>query len=181
MRPPRPEMSDPNPPPALAPREPNTEVRTSGKLWTASFLVGALALVVAFLDRTTHLSFLRETAGGLGTELEPDEIDVVIGLAFWGTLGALLVVILIEMILVRPLLKGGGWARWALLCALVLQVGAALLATAFLAGSDTGLQPVPWLVIAQAVLAGAALVACLLPGATRWFRAGRGASQRRPA
>ncbi|MBG6217279.1 hypothetical protein IWX75_001734 [Arthrobacter sp. CAN_A6] len=181
MRPPRPEMSDPKPPPALAPREPNTEVRVSGRLWTASFLVGALALVVAFLDRTTHLDFLRETAGGLGTGLEPDEIDIVIGLAFWGTLGALLFVILVEMILVRPLLRGGGWARWALLGALVLQIGAALLATAFLAGSGTGFQPVPLLAIASAVLACAALVACLLPGATRWFRSGRLTSQRRPA
>ncbi|WP_155850160.1 hypothetical protein [Arthrobacter sp. Br18] len=181
MRPPRPEMSEPNPPPVLAPREPSSEVKLSGRLWAASFLLGGIALVIAFLERTTHVEFLRETANGLNSGLEPAELDVVIGLAFWSTLGALGVVLLLEVALVRPLLKGRGWVRWALLVALVLQVGAAFLATAFLAGPDSSFQPVPLLVIGQAVLACAALVACLLPGATRWFRSGQMTSERRPA
>ncbi|MDQ0734033.1 hypothetical protein [Arthrobacter agilis] len=170
MRPPRPEMSNATPPPITADREPPPLLRVAGGLWLASVAAGALALVIAFLDRETFLSGIQDTALSVDAGIAPEDAEMAATIAFWGSLGAFAVVLLLVVLFVRPLLRGRGWARWALLAVLLLDAGAVLLVQAFLSTDTAGFQPVPHLAVAQLALGVIALAVTLMPPISRWFR-----------
>ncbi len=165
-------MSNAVPPPITAARQPPSLLRVAGGLWFAALAAGVAALVIAFLDRESHLASIQDTALGLDPGVAPEDAEMAATIAFWGSLGALAVVLLITALLVRLLRRGRGWARWALLAVLVLDAGAVLLVQAFLGTDAAGFQPVPHLAIAQLVLAAVALAVTLLPPVSRWFRSG---------
>jgi hypothetical protein len=170
MRPTRPEMSNAVPPPIVRQHRPPPLLRVAGGLWLLGVGTGAVSLVFAFLDREAHLDDLRETALTLDSQLDAARVDEVVSIALWGTMGAFALVLLVEALLVEPLLRGQGWARWVLLGTVVLNAGAVLLVLAFLGNDSPGFQPVPHLAVAQLLLAVVALVLTLLPPAARWFR-----------
>lgn len=181
MRPPRPEMSDTTPPPIPPTRTPAGSVRLAGRLWFGSVVVGLAAVVLRVLDREGPLSYLRRTAGELDAGLADADLETVALIAFWGTVGALLIVLLAEAVLIRPFLAGRGWTRWVLAVLLVLNLGSVLLASAFLTDDSGGLQLPFVLLVVQAVLAAAALLVALLPASSRWFREPRdGTATHRP-
>ncbi|MHA7209801.1 hypothetical protein [Arthrobacter sp. MDT1-65] len=170
MRPPRPEMSNAVPPPVTTERQPPPLLRMAAGIWLASLAAGVAALVIAFLDRETFLANLQDTALSLESGVATEDAEMVATIAFWGSLGALAVVLLVTGLLVRTLLRGRGWTRWALLAVLVLDAGAVLLVQAFLGTDAAGFQPVPHLAMAHLVLAAVALVVALLPQVSRWLR-----------
>ncbi|MHA7281120.1 hypothetical protein ACX80H_15385 [Arthrobacter sp. MDT2-2] len=133
-------------------------------------VAGVVSLVFAFLDREAHLDDLRETAGTLDSQVDAAQVDEVVSIALWGTMGAFALVLLVGALLVGPLLRGRAWARWSLLGTVILNAGAVLLVLAFLGNGSPGFQPVPHLAMAQLLLAVVALVLSLLPPAARWFR-----------
>lgn len=163
-------MSNAVPPPIL--REPSAPrtVRNAGRLWLLGVGAGVVSLVVALLDREAHRAALRETAANLDTRVDPADLDRVTAIALWGTLGGFALVLLVQALLVRPLLRGRGWARWALLATVVADAGAVVLVFAFLGGDSPGFQPAPALAAVHLILAVLALVVGLLPPASRWFR-----------
>jgi len=163
-------MSNAVPPPVTRAVAPPPLVRYVGALWLMAGVVGAVALVFAFLDRDTHLAGLRETAAGLDGTADAARLDQVAALAFWGTLAVFAVVLVLEALLVRPLLRGRGAVRWALLLVLLLDVGAVLLVSAFLGDDSAGFQPTPQLAGVQLAAATLAFVLGVLPPASRWFR-----------
>lgn len=163
-------MSNAVPPPIVREQAAPRVVRASGGLWLLGAVAGVVALVFAFLDREAHLDTLRETAGSLDTEVDASAVDQVASVALWGTMGAFALVLLLEALLVRPLLRRRGWARWALLMMVVFNAGAVLLVLAFLGSDAEGFQPAPHLAVVQLVLAVLALLLCLLPAAARWYR-----------
>ncbi|THJ67857.1 hypothetical protein E8P82_03215 [Arthrobacter echini] len=170
MRPPRPEMSDTTPPPVLLTRSPTGTVRLAGWLWFSSVALGLAAVVLRVLDREGQLSYLQETAAEVDATIPAADLETVALIAFWGTVGALLIVFLSEAILVRPFRLGLGWTRWVLTVLLVVNLGATLLASAFLTDDSGTLQPTPVLLSVQALLAVAALILSFLPTSSRWFR-----------
>jgi hypothetical protein len=130
-----------------------------------------VAALLAFLNRRAQLDRLREAAAGIGTERDPMTLETVASVAWWGALGAVLVLIGIEALLLAVLLRRRGWPRWVLLALLpvhlaVLAAGGSILAPP---GAQTYFV---LLLVAQAVLGAAALAASLFPRANAWFRSG---------
>ncbi|BBE22122.1 hypothetical protein MN0502_10050 [Arthrobacter sp. MN05-02] len=172
MRPPRPELSNAVPPPIVRERTAPPSVRSAGGLWLLGVVAGVVSLVFAFIDREAHLATLRETAGELDTQVDAAGVDQVASVALWGTLGLFALVLLIEALLVRPLLRGRGGTRWAVLAMVVVDAGAVLLVFAFLGDDSPGFHPAPHLAALHLVLAVLALLLWLLPPASRWFAGG---------
>lgn len=170
MRPPRPEMSSTTPAPVKLPPNPPSTVRYAARLGLVGVVIGLVALVFSVVDRNGQLAHLRQTIGGVDSTLAQSDVDLVALSAFWGTLGLLAIVFLVQGLLIRPLQHGSGWARWVLLGLLAPDVVGLLLATAFLTDGSAGLQLVPLLLMAQLVLAVLAVLAALLPASSRWFR-----------
>ena len=169
-RPPRPEMSDRTPAPIRRTTPATTPVKVARSLWILSFAVGALLVIIAFLGRDRQLDALRELVVDLDPARDASTLDAVTELAFWGSLAAFAVVILVEAVLLRAVLRGRGRVRWALVLAVVAQVAASLLADAFLLATDEQGLYLRIALIAQLVSACAALVAGFTPGANAWFR-----------
>ena len=69
--PPRPPLSNASPAPIKAPTPPPGTVTASRSLWIASFVVGFLAIGVAFLARAAQVDELQELIG----DLMPGESD----------------------------------------------------------------------------------------------------------
>lgn len=177
MRPPRPEMSNTTPPPLNVPRKPAAPVRVAARLLSLGAVIGLASVVFRVLNQDTQLTYLRRTAGGVESGVPQSEIELVALVAFWGTIGLLVIVFLIQAILIGPLQRGKGWVRWVLLGLLVPNLLGLLLASAFLSDDTPGLQLTPLLLIAQVVLAVVAVLTMLLPAATRWFRQMRAESR----
>ncbi|WP_434992962.1 hypothetical protein [Arthrobacter sp. Ld5] len=173
MRPPRPELSNAVPPPALKVAAPPPLVRFVGALWLMGAVVGGAALVFAVLERELHLADLRETAAGLDPAADAARLDQVAALSFWGTLAVFAVVLVIEALLARPLLRGVGAVRWLLLVMLALDAGAVLLMFAFLGDGSTAFQPAVHLAGVQLAVAALAFLLGVLPPASWWFRDAR--------
>lgn len=163
-------MSNAVPPPVITEQPPPPVIRRAGTSWLLSVIAGVVAIVFALLDRETHVGSVRETAGSIDTQVDAADLDQVASIAFWGTLGVFGLVLLLEALLVRPLLRGRGWARWPLLVVVVVNTGAVLLVIAFLGNESAGFRYVPHLATGQLILAVVALVLSLLPPASRWFR-----------
>ena len=142
-------------------------------LWFMGGVAGVAALVFAYLDRDAHLARLGDTAAGIDAGADAARLDQVAAIAFWGTLALFAVVLVVGALLVRPLMRGHGGVRWALLVILALDVGAVLLVVAFLGEDSAGFQPTVHLAGAQLALAALAFLLCLLPPASRWFRDAR--------
>lgn len=172
-------MSNAVPPPALSKSAPPSLVRFVGALWLMGAAVGAAALVFAYLDRDTHLAALRETAAGVDAAADAARLDQVAAISFWGTLALFAVVLVVEALLARPLVRGAGVVRWALLVMLVLNAGAVLLVFAFLGDGSADFQPTVHLAGVQLAVAALAFLLGLLPPASRWFRDARSLRSRR--
>lgn len=166
-------MSDTTPAPIHVPRKPTTAVRAAGRFWSAAVLAGLAAVVVAILDREAQLRHVRETAADIAAATGGTDVEAVVQLAFWGTLGLLVIVFLVQAILTSALLRGVGWTRWVLLGFLALNLGALVPAAGFL--TRDSLTGTALLLPLQAVLAVVALICTFLPATTRWFREGRSA------
>ncbi len=169
--PPRPEFAGSAPAPIVVAVPPPGAVAAARSLWLAGFAAGIVAALLAFLNRRSQLDRLRGVAEGIGTERDPLTLDTVASVAWWGGLGAQLVLIGVEALLLAVLLRRRGWPRWVLLALLpvhlaVMAAGGSILAPP---GAETY---VVLLLVAQALLSAAALAASLLPRANAWFRRG---------
>jgi hypothetical protein len=86
-------------------------------------------------------------------------------------LGLLALVILIEAALLVVLLRRHGKVRFVLLAMLLVHGVVTLIADAFLAAPGDQELGIRVLLVMQLALAGAAVVASVLHGASQWFRA----------
>ncbi len=173
-RPPRPGMSDSTPAPVRR-LSPLTRTLLAARwLWLASIALGLIAGFFVFIYRADQIDRLKQMITELDATRAAETVNALSLLVFWGALGILALVLVLEAIMLSVMLRGHGAARWALLFLLVLNAGTVLLADAVLLPPD-GNGPYLWLLlIAQFVLAGAAFVCSLLPGASGWFRAQHG-------
>lgn len=177
-RPPRPTMSDSTPAPVRRLGPPTPTVRVARGLWLTSLALGAIAGFFVFLYRADQLERLRELVTDFDSSLDSETVDAVTLIVFWGGLGALALVLLLEAISLNILLRGHGGARWALIGMLVVHACTLVLADSVLIAPDQAGLYLWILLLAQLVLASTGLVFSFLPGASRWFRAEREARRR---
>ncbi len=166
--PPRPPISNASPAPIKPPTPAPGAITASRSLWVASFVLGFLAIGVAFLARSAQVDELREVI----RDLMPDESDSTLEraalIAYWTCIGLLVIVIVVESLLLRLVMNRRRGVRWAMVLFLFAHAAVAVAVDAFLALGDTGLY-VRLLLAAQLLLAGIAAIVALLPGVGRWL------------
>ena len=171
--PPRPEIGNRFPAPINEHVEPPRTLRVSRALWLLSFVSGLAAVAFTVLNRTEQHARLLEQVTALDPSRDAGVLEQVATLVFWGTVGALVLVIAIEALLMRSMMRRRSGARVGLFVMVIIHAIVAILAEAFLAAPGAEGGTVRWPLVAQLVLAGAALIAGMLPGAGAWFRSGR--------
>jgi hypothetical protein len=163
-------MSDRTPAPVLQPVVPTRQVKWARTLWLVSFAAGSIALLFAFVSRNEQLVRLRELVTELAPERDAETLAALASLVFWGTLALVALIIVIQAVLLRVMMRGHGGARWALMLFLFVGAGVSLIADAFaIPPGEDGLY-LRICLVAQLVVAGVALVLSLFPGASAWFR-----------
>ena len=147
-------------------------MKVARSVWRLSFVTGVAVIMFAFLSRDEHIAQLSDVIADVDPGRAAATLATAATIVFWGSLGALAAVLLIEALLLRAVLGRHRWAQWAQLLMLLVHAGVVVFAGAFIALGDQGpLTAV--LLILQLLLGGIALVASVLPGSGDWFRAGR--------
>ena len=171
-------MSDRTPAPVLKPIVPSRQVKVARTLWIVSFASGSIAMLFAFVARNEQLERLRELVTELAPERDAETLSALSSLVFWGTLGLVALVIVIQAVLLHAMMRGHGGVRWALLFTLIICAAIAVVADALvIPPGDEGLY-LRICLVAQLALAGAGSVLSLFPGASAWFRAQKKARRR---
>lgn len=152
--------------PRPRPRRPPT-VRATTALWWAGCLAAVTGISAALLD----LPALRDRLALLATAQDPaasadlvaDGVRATIALV----LGAVAAVVAVSLVWLALLLRGRGWARWALLLTAVAAVLALDVAQSVVTG---GADLDRWALVAAAGLFALALVPLLGRSARAFFR-----------
>ena len=171
--PPRPGFSYSAPAPiAVIPPAPGT-IRHGRTLWLVSFVAGLAVLVASFLTRDGHLERLRSVVEEMAPGGDAEAVTTATGIVFWGSGGALLLVMLLEAVMLGVVLGRQGWARWALVPLLAGHALVMLVATAFLVPDGEGGSYVMLLWGAELLLALVGLVLFFLPSSGAWLKSSR--------
>ncbi|HJW00639.1 MAG TPA: hypothetical protein VJ617_16220 [Arthrobacter sp.] len=139
-------------------------------LWLFSFVAGFAVLVGSFLTRDSHLERLRSVVDGMSPGGDADALTAASAIVFWGSTGAMLLVILLEAAALAIVNGRRGWVRWLIIPLLLVHVGAMLVAAAFLVPEGGGGNYVWLLWAAQILMAFAGLVLLFLPSSNAWLR-----------
>jgi hypothetical protein len=142
-------------------------------LWLLSLVAGSAVIVGSFMTRTSHLERLRTVVDGMAPGGDADAVTLSTAIVFWGSLGALLLLVLLQAGFLSAASGRRGWARWVLIPLLASQVVVMAVATAFLVPEGDAGSYVALLWGVQLLLGFAGLLALFMPSAGRWFRSGR--------
>ena len=174
--PPRPGLSYSTPPPIpVIPPLPRV-VRTSRSLWLFSFAAGLAVLLGSFVARESNLQRLRGLVADMAAGRDATSVSTTAEVVFWGSVGALLAVTLLEAVALAAVLGRRNWARWTLLPLLASHVLILVLASAFLVPAGAAGSYVVMLWGAGLLLALAGLSLLFLPSAGAWLKPERGSS-----
>ena len=172
--PPRPGLSYSTPPPIpVIPPLPRV-VRTSRSLWLFSFAAGLAVLLGSFVARESNLQRLRGLVADMAAGRDAASVSTTAEVVFWGSVGALLAVTLLEAVALAAVLGRRNWARWTLLPLLASHVLILVLASAFLVPAGAAGSYVVMLWGAGLLLALAGLALLFLPSAGVWLKPERG-------
>ncbi len=168
--PPRPGLSYSTPPPIpVVPQLPRT-VRTARTLWFLSFAAGLAVLLGSFVSRDSNLQRLRGVVADMAAGSDAASVSKAAEIVFWGSIGALLLVTLLEAAVLAAVLGRRNWARWTLLPLLASHVPVLFLASAFLVPAGAAGSYVVMLWGAGLLLALAGLALLFLPSAGAWLK-----------
>ncbi|WP_411722233.1 hypothetical protein [Mycetocola sp.] len=151
------------------PTKPTGPVKVARFLWLASFVVGLAVLAFAFLSRDDQIKRLSDVIADVDPNRAAETLTSAATIVFWSSFGAIAVVVVLEALLLRAVLRRHRWAQWAQLLVLLAHTGVVLLAGTFLALGDAGVL-IAALLIVQLVLGVVALVVSVLPGSGAWFQ-----------
>ena len=168
--PPRPGLSYSTPPPIpVTPPVPRI-VRTARTLWVLSFAAGLAVLLGSYVARDSNLQRLRGVVAAMAAGSDTGSVDTATDIVFWGSLGALLLVTVLQASALAAALGRRNWARWVLLLLLAAHLPVLLLASAFLVPGGSEGSYVVMLWCAGLLLALAGLVLLFLPSAGAWLK-----------
>lgn len=168
--PPRPGLSYAAPAPILVTPPAPRSVGVARTSWLLSFVAGLAVLIGTFFARDSNLERLRAVVEEMAPGGDADAVTTSSAIVFWGSLGALLLVILLEAAAVAAVSARHGWGRWLLIPLLAGHVVATVIAAAFLVPEGDAGSYVVLLWGAQLLLAFVGLVALFMPSAGRWLK-----------
>lgn len=168
--PPRPGLSYSSPAPIVVVPESPRPLKAARTFWLLSFIAGFAVLVGSFLTRDSHLERLRAVVDEMAPGGDADAVTAASAIVFWGSLGALLLVIVLEVAALAILNGRRGWIRWLMVPLLLVHVGAVLVAEAFLVPEGDAGSYVWLLWGAQLLLAFVGLVLLFMPSSNTWLR-----------
>jgi hypothetical protein len=171
--PPRPGLSWAAPAPIVAIPPAPRSAKNARALWLVSFIAGLAVLIGSFLTRESHLERLKTVVEGLAPGGDAEAVTRATGIVFWGSLAAVLLVILFEAALLGMVMGRRGWARWALLLLLAGHAVVLLVASAFLVPDGDAGSYVVLLWGLGLLLALVGQVFFFLPSANAWLKSGR--------
>lgn len=171
--PPRPGLSYAAPAPILVTPPAPQSVGVARTSWLLSFVAGLAVLLGSFFARDSNLERLRAVVEEMAPGGDADAVSTSSGIVFWGSLSALLLVILLEAAAIAAVSARHGWARWLMIPLLAGQVMVMAVAYAFLVPEGDAGSYVVMLWGAQLLLAFVGLVALFMPSAGRWLKTRR--------
>ena len=145
-------------------------IRAAQTLWVFSFVAGFAVLAGSFLTRDSHLERLRAVVDGMAPGGDADALTAASAIVFWGSMGAMLLVILLEAAALAIVNGRQGWVRWLMIPLLLVHVGAVLVAEAFLVPEGDGGSYVWLLWGTQMLMAFVGLVLLFMPASNAWLR-----------
>lgn len=157
---------------AVVPKAPRS-ANNARTLWLLSFVSGLAVLAGSFLTRDSHLERLRTVVQDMAPGGDADAVTTATGIVFWGSLAALLLVILLEAALLAVVMGRQGWARWVLLLLLAGHVPVLAVTASFLVPEGESGSYVVLLWGLQLLLALIGLVLFFTPSANSWVRSGK--------
>ena len=171
--PPRPGLSYSAPAPIVAIPPAPRSIRNARNLWLVGFVAGLAVLVGSFLTRDSHLERLRAVVEQMAPGGDAEAVTTATGVVFWGSLAAVLLVILLEAAMLGVVMARHGWARWALIPLLAGHVVVLLVAAAFLVPDGDAGSYVVLLWGLQLLLSLVGLVLLFIPSASAWLKSRR--------
>ena len=138
-------------------------------LWLFSFVAGFAVLVGSFLTRDSHLERLRAVVDEMAPGGDADALTAASATVFWGSMGAMLLVILLEAAALAILNGRQGWIRWLMIPLLLAHLGAVVVAEAFLVPAGDAGRYVWLLWGAQILMAFVGLVLLFMPASNAWL------------
>jgi hypothetical protein len=171
--PPRPGVSWSASAPIRAIPAPPASVRNARTLWLFSFVAGLAVLVAFFLTRDSYLQRLRTVVEGMAPGGGAEAVSRATGIVFWGSLVAVLLVILFEAAVLGVVMGRHSRARWALLLLLAGHVAVLLVTAAFLVPDGDAGSYVVLLWGLDLLLAVVGLACFFTPSANAWLKSAR--------
>ena len=171
--PPRPGLSYTAPAPIEVIPETPRSISVARGLWLLNLIAGIAVVVGSFLTRTSHLERLRAVVDKMAPGGDADAISTSTGIVFWGSLGALLLLIVLQAVMLAVASGRRGWARWLLFVLLACQIPVMAVTAAFLVPEGDAGTYVILLWAAQLVLGFVGLLALFMLAASRWFQSRR--------
>lgn len=170
-RPERPSLATANHAPVVARVPPPFSVRLSQLAWVLSIATGAFGIVYAFIVRTSQVELLTERVRGLATDRPDEVLTTTAEIVYWCLFGALVLVVLVQIVSGVSFSGRRPMARWWMLGALLLL--ALVLGFGFeLTEPGSEAAPLPLVIALQGALGIVALLFAVLPGAIRWTARG---------
>jgi len=170
-RPERPTLTSANHAPVVARVPPPFAVRLSQLAWVLSIAAGAFGVVYAFIVRTGQVELLTERVRALATDRPDEVLTSAAEIVYWSLFGALVVVVLVQIVSGVSFSGRRPGARWWMLGALLLL--AVVLGFGFeLTEPGTEAAPLPLVIALQGALGVVALLLAVLPPAIRWTARG---------
>jgi hypothetical protein len=139
-------------------------------LWLFSFVAGFAVLVGSFLTRDSHLERLRGVVDEMAPGRDADALTGASTIVFWGSMGAMLLVILLEAAALAIVNGRRGWIRWLMIPLLLVHLAAVLVAEAFLVPEGDAGRYVWLLWGAQILMLFVGLVLLFMPASNAWLR-----------
>lgn len=171
--PPRPKLSDTTPPPIvpLDPPPPGPVQRTR-VWWLLAVTAGFITVLFGFTRRNAIAPRLVEAVIDRSPGLSADAAATLADNLSTATLGALLLITILQIVWMRRLLARRPWTRTAQAITLLVHVPVALVAATVLAPPGAGAVLDRGVVLGHLVLSAVAVLYSLNPRVTSWLHDG---------
>lgn len=166
----RPALTSSNLPPVVERKPPPITVRLCQLAWIFSIVIGAFAIVYAFIIRESQLPLLNDTIRKINDARADETYDLIADILFWALFGALVVVVMMNIIFLMSFMNRRPSIRWWQFTSILLLSFVVAMAFELLGKGERGLllRQVLLVMLGLAVLA---LLLSLLPPVLRWSRA----------
>ncbi|MBB4139994.1 hypothetical protein BKA10_001788 [Microbacterium invictum] len=170
-QPPRPTLATSNHAPVVAKVPPPFSVRLSELFWILSLAAGAVGVVYMFIIRADQTAHIEERVRGVDATRADETVTATADIIYWSLFGALVAIVLLQILFLVSFANRRAGARWWLLGTLLLQA-VVLVAMREFTSEEASADPLRLILLLQGGLAVVGLLWSLLRGALRWTARG---------